>query len=196
MAIIGVYEFTHDLARLLRGLQEAGLEVPEELIVYADALTPHYTMARYPGRKPVVYDEDAGRRCVEYARRLWEWAENWPKILKSMRPSDEDLMLFVERVRERYPHSTILLFGSRARGDNLPYSDYDVAVILERVEDRLREAEELAKLKPSRLPLDLVVLEPGDLQDPLIAKMLTPCKVLYDGLGLGEALCRQEHGKR
>ncbi|AEM39110.1 HEPN domain protein [Pyrolobus fumarii 1A] len=79
VAIIGVHEFTHDLVRLLRGLQEAGLEVPEELIVYADALTPHYTMARYPGRKPVVYDEDAGRRCVEYARRLWEWAESVAK---------------------------------------------------------------------------------------------------------------------
>ncbi|AEM39111.1 DNA polymerase beta domain protein region [Pyrolobus fumarii 1A] len=115
----------------------------------------------------------------------------WPKILKSIKPSDEDLMLFVERVRERHPRSAILLFGSRARGDNLPYSDYDVAVILERVEDRLREAEELAKLKPSRLPLDLVVLELDDLRDPLIAKMLTPCKVLYDGLGLGELPCTE-----
>ena len=74
VAVMGVHEFTHDLARLLRGLQEAGLNIPEELLAYADALTPHYTMARYPGRKPFVYDEDAGRRCVEYARRIWEWA--------------------------------------------------------------------------------------------------------------------------
>jgi len=75
VALLGVHEFTHDLARLLKGLEAAGVGVPGELYVYADALTPHYTMARYPGRKPVVYDESAGRRCIEYAERVWSWVE-------------------------------------------------------------------------------------------------------------------------
>jgi len=75
VALLGVHEFTNDLARLLKGLEAAGVGVPGELYVYADALTPHYTMARYPGRKPVVYDESAGRRCVEYAERVWSWVE-------------------------------------------------------------------------------------------------------------------------
>ncbi len=79
VAVIGVHDFTHDLARLLRGLAEAGLSVPGELLAYADALTPHYTLARYPGRKPIVYDEDAGRRCIAYAEKIWRWAEGLAK---------------------------------------------------------------------------------------------------------------------
>jgi len=70
VALLGVHEFTHDLARLLKGLEAAG-----DLYVYVDALTPHYTMARYLGRKPIVYDESTGRRCIEYAERVWSWVE-------------------------------------------------------------------------------------------------------------------------
>ncbi len=55
VAYMGVHEFTHDLSRLLRGLEVAGIQVPRELYVYVDALTPHYTMARYPGRKPMEW---------------------------------------------------------------------------------------------------------------------------------------------
>ena len=75
VALLSVHEFTHDLAKMLKSLEAAGINIPRELYVYADALTPHYTMARYPGRKPVVYDELAGRRCIEYAERIWSWAE-------------------------------------------------------------------------------------------------------------------------
>ena len=106
------------------------------------------------------------------------------RILRDMLPRDEYLEVFVRRVAERYPRSTIVLFGSRARGDSLPYSDYDVAVILEGVGDRVRVAEEVARLKPPELPLDLVILEPGDLEDPIIGRMLEGCRTLYDGLGL------------
>lgn|GEM_PF-4285702 len=65
-----LHEFTYDLSRLLQVLADAGLSVPRELYVRADALTPHYVMARYPGRKPVVYDEAAGRRCIEYMEEI------------------------------------------------------------------------------------------------------------------------------
>jgi len=75
VATLSVHEFTHDLARLLKGLEASGVSVPRELYVYADALTPHHTMARYPGKKPVVYDESAGRRCIEYAEKVWSCVE-------------------------------------------------------------------------------------------------------------------------
>ena len=102
----------------------------------------------------------------------------------------EAFRVYVERLREAYPRSTILLFGSRARGDHLPYSDYDVALILPSVADRLAEAVKARSLKPPELPLDLVILEPADLEDPLIAKMLRGCIVLHDGLGLLQRLER------
>ncbi len=70
-----MHPFTHDLSELLDALEELGLEAPERVRDAADALTPHYTMARYPGRKPVSYDERRGRRCLEQARRVAMWVE-------------------------------------------------------------------------------------------------------------------------
>jgi len=101
-----------------------------------------------------------------------------------LRRGDELLREYVRRLSQRHPESTVLLFGSRARGSHLPQSDYDVAVVLREAGDRLAAIEELRRLKPRGLPLDLVVLETSDLSDPLVSKMLEGCRVLYDGLGL------------
>lgn len=50
--LTGTYPFTHDLVELIEALRDLGLRPPEELYTYADALTPHYAMARYPGGSP------------------------------------------------------------------------------------------------------------------------------------------------
>ncbi|PCN49872.1 DNA polymerase subunit beta [Candidatus Geothermarchaeota archaeon ex4572_27] len=91
---------------------------------------------------------------------------------------------YVGRIVGRYPRSTIMLFGSRALERHLPHSDYDVAVVLEEVGDKLSVVEELRRLKPRGLPLDLIVLQVDELSDPLTSKMLEGSKVLYDGLSL------------
>ena len=70
LARTGTYPFTHDLAELLRVIKSLGVDVPVELYVYADALSGEYTLSRYPGRKPRVYNGDTASRCVEYARRI------------------------------------------------------------------------------------------------------------------------------
>ena len=41
----------------------------------------------------------------------------------------------------------VVLFGSRARGDAQPQSDYDVAVFLEPLDDRWAELDRLADLR-------------------------------------------------
>ena len=41
---------------------------------YADALIPHYAMAKYPG-KPVRYDKGLAERCIKYAERIIKWVE-------------------------------------------------------------------------------------------------------------------------
>ena len=79
LALTGVHEFTHDLSRLLYFLEESGLNVPEDLYAAADALTPHYTNARYPGAKAIVYDERAARRCIEYMERIVGWVHGATK---------------------------------------------------------------------------------------------------------------------
>ena len=75
IALTGLYPFTHDLVELLDTLRELGVKVPEELYTYADALTPHYTMARYPGKKPVRYNKSLGERCLKYARAIIKWIQ-------------------------------------------------------------------------------------------------------------------------
>ena len=71
--LTGLYEFTHDLSKLLKYLEDAGLKILGQLYVYADALTPHYTLARYPGSKPIEYDEAVARRCIEYMEKIVGW---------------------------------------------------------------------------------------------------------------------------
>jgi len=110
---------------------------------------------------------------------------------KKIKEGEKLLSEYVERISKRYPESTIVLFGSRARGNHLPYSDYDVAVILREVRNKLLVIEELRKLKPRGLPLDLLVIQVTELSDPLIVRMFKECKVLYDGLKIRSLIERE-----
>ena len=76
VALSGTHPYTHDLAELMEALGELGVRVPENLKLYGDALTPHYTLARYPGRKPLEYNEPRGRRCLDQAKTIVEWVES------------------------------------------------------------------------------------------------------------------------
>jgi len=82
VTLTGTHPFTHDLVELIDTLRDLGYEPPEELYTYADALTPHYTMARYPGRKPVRYGRGLGERCLRYAERIIRWVEDASKKLE------------------------------------------------------------------------------------------------------------------
>ena len=89
---------------------------------------------------------------------------------------------FVERIIKEYKGKvSILLFGSRARGDNRMSSDFDVLIILERG-DLMNHYLRILKLKPLELPVDLVIIYPSDLKKPIIRKMIQESKIIYDGL--------------
>jgi len=61
----------------------------------------------------------------------------------------------------------ILLFGSRARGDQRPDSDYDLLVVLDQVEDRRAARLEVRRLIDD-LPIskDVLVASISDIDDP------------------------------
>jgi Nucleotidyltransferase domain. len=91
---------------------------------------------------------------------------------------------FVERVVRHYNgRVSVVLFGSRARGDHWPSSDYDVLVVLERVEDEAEEASKLYSMKRG-FSADIIVVTPDKLQLGDVKEMLKHRKVFYDGLGL------------
>lgn len=75
VALTGLHPYTHDLVELLESLRDLGFQLPESLYLYADALTPHYTMSRYPGRKPVTYNKGLAERCIKYAKEIIRWVK-------------------------------------------------------------------------------------------------------------------------
>ena len=79
---------------------------------------------------------------------------------------------------------TLVLFGSRAEGAHRESSDFDLAVILPLVADPLELTCELCQLRPRGLPVDLLVLEVSELEDPIVKKMLAKRVVIHDGLKL------------
>jgi len=99
---------------------------------------------------------------------------------------DETRLLeeYTARIRRIHPRCAIILYGSRARGNPLPYSDYDVAIIIEKIDDKLKAIEEFRKLKPRGFSLDLIVLDISELSDPIIRKMFEGSRILYDNINI------------
>jgi len=103
-------------------------------------------------------------------------------LARRKKQSNKLLQEYVERLKQEVPKSIILLFGSRAKGECLPYSDYDVAVILEDLDNKLDVIEKLRRLKPKGLDLDLIVLSIDELNDKLVKEMLKDSIILYKGI--------------
>ena len=112
--------------------------------------------------------------------------------LRRLRAAGEMLREFSEAAARMLGDSaTLVLFGSRARGEAGPASDYDVAAIFaERPsgDEYWRLLSEIRSAKPAGLPLDVVLLGLEELEDPLVRRMLDGCVILHDGLRIGDKL--------
>jgi HEPN domain-containing protein len=69
-----VFPYTHDLARLITLVQEAGLPWPEELDAAA-ALTEYAVGSRYPGPGGEI-SETEYQQAITLAQRVLDWAEH------------------------------------------------------------------------------------------------------------------------
>jgi uncharacterized protein len=82
----------------------------------------------------------------------------------------------------------VILFGSRARGNPAPESDFDLMVVEDQIEDRYQEMVRLRRiLRRFRVPLDLLVVTEAQYE----YWRDTPGNIYYeaarDGLTLYEA---------
>lgn len=69
----GAYPFTHDLKLLLKTYSSMGINIPEDLLMKAELLTPHYTLARYGGKSVFEYNEERAKNCINYAEEILNW---------------------------------------------------------------------------------------------------------------------------
>jgi len=70
----------------------------------------------------------------------------------------------VERIVARFQPARILLFGSRARGTDNRWSDVDLLVVMDEVEDKRRAAVEMSRaLGDLTVSKDIVVTTPDEI---------------------------------
>jgi predicted nucleotidyltransferase len=73
--------------------------------------------------------------------------------------------LMVERIATRFDPERIILFGSHARGDARPDSDVDLMVVMDVVgSKREKQVELLQALHDIRIPKDIIVVTPDELE--------------------------------
>ncbi len=111
-----------------------------------------------------------------------------------------DLRGLVNRIRRRYEVYAIILFGSRARGDWLPHSDYDLLVVADFQEPFLDRIYELSGL--ARGPVEFHPYTLDEVRDllrrgvPSIVDALEEGIVLYEKEEFGEVRRLFEEMKR
>ena len=88
----------------------------------------------------------------------------------------------LERILEVVPAQQIILFGSRAKGQSRPDSDYDLLVVVPPELPKRRVAQSLHQaLLGLLIPVDLVVAHPADLERYHTAWMTIYPEVLQSG---------------
>jgi len=105
-------------------------------------------------------------------------------------PSDDLIGDIVRRIVETAQPEKVILFGSRARGDARPDSDFDVLVIKESDEPRYRrDAPLYVALAGLEVPVDVMVYTPEEIHEwsevPLafITTAVREGKVVYEKQG-------------
>lgn len=102
------------------------------------------------------------------------------------RAAEEYQKRIVRSIRKVYGDNvTIILFGSRARGDHSLKSDFDILVITETPGDILGNIVKIRRsLGAKTFAIDIVVIKPEDMTNPVVKRMMENIRVLYDGLGI------------
>lgn len=93
----------------------------------------------------------------------------------------------VRRIVQTAKPKKVILFGSRARGETRPDSDFDLLVIAESTEPRYRRSAPLyGALSDILLPMDIIVFSPEEVKEwsevpqAFVTTAIREGKVLYE----------------
>jgi predicted nucleotidyltransferase len=107
-----------------------------------------------------------------------------------MKNTDQKILVeingIVKRIVESFAPEKVILFGSYAYGNVTPDSDLDLLVIMETDLPAAERSRQISRLlRPRRLPMDIVVKNPKEIQrslgrvDPFVHEILEKGVVLY-----------------
>lgn len=99
------------------------------------------------------------------------------KVYENVKAREEAFKEFIGEVCKCNHVKAVFLAGSRARGDHVPSSDFDVVVVAENY-DPIEVAEMVSSLRKRPVPVDIIVISEKDLEDPLYREMLRNAKRL------------------
>lgn len=165
---------THSVSELLHYLAKAfGEEPSEEVARCAESLEQHYVQARCPDARVNDYrkwEAEEEVKCMEISGPMFN---KWLECVKELAEERERRF---NALLQRLCQSSlaVVLFGSRARGDHTPLSDWDILVLTETGHYRV-EAGELGQI--FWLPIDEV------------DRVLDFSMVLLDAVMEGKLLC-------
>lgn len=113
----------------------------------------------------------------------------WEVLAERVEEYEKRFKEFVERVVVRFGgRVSVILFGSRAAGTHSPSSDFDVIIVVEKVEDYFETAAEILGMGRG-LPIDLLLFCVEEFKpDGVLRDMLKKARCLYDGLGVCKAV--------
>ncbi len=82
------------------------------------------------------------------------------------KPAAQELTEFLARVQQKFKPEKVVLFGSRARGDHLKHSDYDIIVVSRHFEgyNFLNRLAMLYELWDSEFHLDILAYTPEEFE--------------------------------
>ncbi len=69
---------------------------------------------------------------------------------------------FCQRIAKAYRDPTVIVCGSTAHGEDMPWSDIDIVVIADFKQPFLKRLEELSKLNDTAAPLEVVGYNPEE----------------------------------
>jgi predicted nucleotidyltransferase len=99
---------------------------------------------------------------------------------------EKSILELRDRIAAEFRPQRIIMFGSYAYGTPAEYSDLDLLVIMQYVGSGLRKAVEILNRVNPRIPVDLVVRTPEEIQqrikanDFFLAEILSRGRVLYE----------------
>ncbi|MHA1210617.1 MAG: nucleotidyltransferase domain-containing protein [Candidatus Freyarchaeota archaeon] len=108
----------------------------------------------------------------------------------------EAVKSYVNLIVEKFKVRCIILWGSRARGDHTPHSDYDIIIIADFKENFLQRLKTLIDLTPPQPNIEVFGYTPQEFETMFQRGNVTALDAIYEGIPLYGEEYFKKYGKK